>query len=221
MDCVFLASMVYLFVNENYLLYSLLGQLFWVDPATAHLDRQKNPVFKAMDIKENVIRSLDEMLRREHALAKLFKTAKQRYDEAFAEAVVKGLPGVANFRITLLTSKDAPEKIKDKKLHDRQVNLPHVDEIAAIHCSNSDEPPEAQGVKLTAKDGQVALLFNDHMLCDAATYPLIYPYGSISFHRKIPKHKKGKLSAGNTNVYVSKRQFFSRFCFCNLLRCKI
>ena len=91
-----------------------------------------------MDIKENVIISLDEMLRREHTLAKLFKTAKQRYDEAFAEALGKGLSGVANFRITLLTSKDAPEKIKDKKLHDRQVNLPHVDEIAAIHCSNSD-----------------------------------------------------------------------------------
>lgn len=183
-----------------------------MDPITAHAERELNPIYKPMDIKENVLRSLDSMLRRDHVLAKLYKTAKEKYDDAQKEATASGLENVANFRITLLDPKNAPEKIVDKQLHARQVNLPLVQEIAAIHCSNVDDPPPALGVKLTRRNGQIALLYNDHMLCDAATYPLIYPYGSIGFHKKILKSlKKSLMSKGqNTQTkFISKRQYFS------------
>ena len=186
------------------------SQLFWVDPQTANAEREKNPVFKAMDVKENVLKPLDVMLRRDHVLAKVYKTAREKYDEARQEALAHGLQDVAHFRITLLNQKDAPEKIKDRKLHDRQVNLPTVNEIAAIHCSNVEDPPEIKDITLTTRSGQIVKFFNDHALLDPTTYPLIYPYGSLGFHKKIPKFKKGNPS-GQTIKYISKRQYFSKF----------
>ena len=192
------------------------GQLYFVDPVTAQCEREMNPIYKSMDVKENILRSLDAMLRRDHVLAKLYKTAKEQYDDAQIEATLQGLENLPNFRITLLNPADAPEKIVDKKLHDRQVNLPLVQEIAAIHCSNVDDPPPAQGVKLTSRDGQISLLYNDHMLCDAATYPLLYPYGSIGFHRHILKSLKRSNTSkgqGNPTKFISKRQYFSSSAF--------
>lgn len=186
------------------------GQLFWVDPDTAYAEREQNPLFKSMGVKENVLKSLDVMLRRDHVLAKVYKTAREQYEEKHKQALSLGLDTVPHFQITLLNQKSVPEIVKDKKLHDRQVNLPTVQEIAAIHCSNAEEPPEVKDVRLTTKEGQIIRLFNDHMLCDAACYPLIFPYGSVGFHRKIPKFSKKKF-LGQTPKFISKRQYFSNF----------
>ena len=163
-----------------------------------------------MGIKENVLKSLDVMLRREHVLAKVYRTAREQYDEVHKQARSLGLDAVVHFQITLLNQREVPATVKDKKLHDRQVNLPTVQEIAAIHCSNAEEPPEVKEVRLTTKEGQIIRLFNDHMLCDAACYPLIFPYGSVGFHRKIPKFSKKKVP-GQTPKFISKRQYFSNF----------
>ena len=178
------------------------SQLFWVDPQTANAEREKNPVFKAMDVKENVLKQLDAMLRRDHVLAKVYKTAREKYDEARKEALAHGFQDVAHFRITLLNQKDAPENIKDKKLHDRQVNLPTVSEIAAIHCSNVEDPPEIKDIKLTTRSGQIVRFFNDHQLLDPATYPLIYPYGSLGFHKKNPKVQEREYNCSNSKVHI-------------------
>jgi hypothetical protein len=197
------------------------GQLYWVDPASAHTDREQNPVYQRFEIRPSVLKKLDEMIRNHHWLAKLFYTAHELYDNAKQEAIKNGELDVQHFRITLLSENNAPSDVKDKKLHPRQVNLPQVSEVAAIHCSNIEEPPLNGGAWLSAKKGQIIKLFNDSKFCDAAIYPLIYPYGADGYYKGIKKIKAGKQdeeidlswdSIKNKGC-ISKRQYYSIIIF--------
>jgi hypothetical protein len=195
------------------------GQLYWVDPASAHTDREQNPVYQRFEIRETIIKKLDEMIRKHHVLAATFHTAHELYDKAKSNAIATGSLDVQHFRITLLSEKNVPVDVKDKKLHSRQVNLPEVAEVAAIHCSNIEEPPPRGGAWLTAKKGQFIKLFYDNKFCDSAIYPLIYPYGGEGYYKGIKKLKDGKdceekdlsWDAVKNKGCISKRQYFSKY----------
>ena len=107
------------------------SQLFWVDPRTANSEREKNPVFKAMDVKENVLKPLDAMLRRDHVLAKVYKTAREKYDEArfFAPGGFQG----CRIRIRKKFSNSACARGFAHDAHN-DYNLPQISHFEQIFC---------------------------------------------------------------------------------------
>lgn len=162
-------------------------QLYIMDSDKANDYRLNNPVIENLPKKDpHLFYVLDKLIRANHPMSGILTNSYEFYQE-----LEQNYPDqLNNFRIILVEDKNAPDEIKDPRLHRRQVNLPTKDEstVFAIWSSSTDEPPPLKGIWVTKK-GQLTELWKHHPMNDSLLYPCLFPCGDDGYNLNIPYKK--------------------------------
>jgi len=139
-------------------------------------------------LRQDVLDSLLAILRRTHVLSAAFRHLVELHEEQLALAQQQGLQDVPRVQLRLLNEIDIDKAVRDRSLHQRQVNLPTVDEVCAIYvASNDNVPPQRHGLNVCNRAGRAVTLPLLNRMTDSAHYPLLLPRGEPGFRPLIEK----------------------------------
>ncbi|CAN6851901.1 unnamed protein product [Brassica oleracea] len=138
------------------------------------------------NIDEPIIALLIEMIDENNCLAKIFRRARDHYENVGSE-----------FSIRLV-----PDKGKGK-----EYDLPSTSEVAGLIVGDITSTIGERDIVVQFRSDTLQHIRDDHPLYMSLQYPLLFPYGEYGFHPEIPLHLETGTS--KTRKFVTIRQYYA------------
>lgn len=164
-------------------------QLYIFDTANEKNNRLAavNLTSRDSDVDQTIIDDLMIMVDTHNNLAKVFRKARDIYEEENTQ----------EFSIRLI----------GQKKRGRQYDTPSADEIAGLIVGDFDNSTVERDVIVNSKSEGLQQISDLNPLFMSLQYPLLFPYGDIGYHEGIPtRDKDGKK---HRRSFVTKREFYA------------
>uniref|UniRef100_A0AC34RS69 ATP-dependent DNA helicase n=1 Tax=Panagrolaimus sp. JU765 TaxID=591449 RepID=A0AC34RS69_9BILA len=165
----------------------LFGQFYGIAAEEA-LQLRIN-TFGGKDPELTILNNLESVLREHHVLAKIYKLGREILEEAHRTAQAQGKDGVPEFRLTILTNREASAipNLTDPTIHPHRTEIPvNNEQVAVIWTSDDGNPPKTKGITLTGRNGRIVEMHPFSPNVDPAFFPLLFPKGQQGYRYGIP-----------------------------------
>ncbi|XP_024007229.1 uncharacterized protein LOC112083434 [Eutrema salsugineum] len=164
-------------------------QLYIFDTANEICNRLRAmpPSGQSKPVNEETLRILISMLDRINRLAKIFRSARDRYEDG----------NESEFNIRLISQKH----------RGKQYDLPSSDEIGGLIVGDFSASTIGRDVVLQYKSSELQRISDLHPLFMSLQYPLLFPYGEYGYHEEIPYHNQEASQLKRTSMTM--REYYA------------
>ncbi|XP_010451099.1 PREDICTED: uncharacterized protein LOC104733194 [Camelina sativa] len=142
---------------------------------------------KGKPVDEEIVGILVAMLDNINELAKVFRKARDRYEDG----------DCSEFNI----------KLVNQAKRGKQFDLPTTDEIAGLIVGDFSTATSGRDVILQFKSSELQRISDLHPLYMSLQYPLLFPYGDAGYHEEIPYESSAESQVKRS--YMTMREYYA------------